>query len=305
MIRNGLLALASATLLGACAQHGTRITSASDMTDRDTASAECRPDQVGDCPAQDLLLATTWVQSSLEFQALNAQIWRQAGQALERVLAQAEISAAPEQQQQDVSGKPPALIVDVDETLLDNSPYQARLVFSDRGFEGPTWTAWVMERQADAVAGAVEFLQQAARLGVTVFYVTNRSAEECPATEDNLRAHGFPIQQASVPVMLCMDPDRGWGSAKGTRRELIAADYRIVMMAGDNLGDFHDDYRGTPEQRAAASARYQDWWGERWIVLPNPMYGSWNDSLIGFDRSIDAEGRREAQRAVLKPKTQR
>ncbi|MCA9637743.1 MAG: hypothetical protein KC420_17070, partial [Myxococcales bacterium] len=211
--------------------------------------------------------------------AATIQAYALARAELERGLADGLRNAAPEQQG-DVRDLPPAVILDVDETVLDNSPYQGWLAQEGRRFEPATWSAWVEARQARAIAGAVEFTRYAASKGVTVFYVSNRDVSGEAATRANLEALGFPINP-DVDTVLLKNEKPDWGSAKGTRRAAVAAGYRIVMLVGDALGDFTDSYKGTIDERAAVVEQAGDAWGSRWILIPNPMYGAWEDAAAG------------------------
>jgi 5'-nucleotidase (lipoprotein e(P4) family) len=239
---------------------------------------------------EDNLNATLWMQTAAEYRAAAIQAWHQAYPALDRMLEARHLSAAPEQ----LSGfadLPPAIIVDVDETVLDNSPYQARLIRDAGEYGSATWDAWCNEASARPIPGAKAFLNAAAAKGVTIFYVSNRTQNLLEVTRKNLVDKGFPMR-AGVETLLMRDEPRGYTGSKGTRRALIAKNYRVVLMAGDNLGDFIDTTRGTPADRFRVIRPYRNWWGERWIMLPNPLYGSWEDSLLGFERGISADVKR-------------
>jgi acid phosphatase len=181
---------------------------------------------------------------------------------------------------------PTAIIVDLDETVLDNSFYQARRALAGGEFDESSWDAWVSEGAAPAVPGAVEFLRAASRAGHKVFYVTNRSCPRgtapgagCPSREATLRnlvALGLP--DAGAPDALLQRGDRPeWsGSSKVSRRNWVAERYRIVALAGDDLHDFVD--RAEYAQRREELAPL---FGTRWFLLPNAMYGSWERALVG------------------------
>ena len=187
---------------------------------------------------------------------------------------------------------PPAVILDVDETVLDNSTFQARLIQSNQSYSSAGWAAWTAEEAAPAIPGALNFCKEAAARGITVFYLTNRKAAEEPATRNNLKKLGFPLSDAT-DVVLTRGEKPAWSSGDKTpRRESIAKRYRILQLFGDNLGDFLEA-EGTPQERVAAANRYADYWGMRWIVLPNPTYGNWEGALFGGDRSLSAEQQRE------------
>jgi acid phosphatase len=225
------------------------------------------------------LNAVLWVQSSAEYAAAAAGIYGAALRALEMGLADSSWTAAAEQDG-DYRRLPAAVILDVDETVLDNTAYQARLIEDGQVYGSETWSAWVSEAQAAAVPGALEFTSAAASAAVTVFYVTNRDAALEDATRANLERLGFPLA-GQTDVILTRGERPEWGSDKSPRRAHIAQRFRIVLLVGDDLNDFVSADRASVVQRSALVERHREDWGTRWIVLPNPMYGSWERSLIG------------------------
>lgn len=255
-------------------------------------------------PADDNLNAVLWMQRSEEYRALVEQTWRAAGDLLEAALADPDWSAlVPEERASTDPARKPAVVVDVDETVLDNTPYQARLVIDGGEYTEPTWDAWVEQRRARALPGAVAFARRAAAKGVTMIYVSNRSARLGPATLDNLRAVGLPVADDSVFLGLgtavpgCVQH----GSEKDCRRRLVSRRYRVLMQFGDQLGDFVAVPGNTPQVRAAVQAKYRDWFGQRWWLLPNPSYGGWEAAAFGNDWTRSRAQRRAAKRAALEP----
>lgn len=247
------------------------------------------------------LNATLWVQTAVEYEASALQAYELAGRMLERALADPTWTAALEQTG-DFSELPPAVILDVDETVLDNGPYQARLIL-DRDVFGPeTWDAWVEERAAAPVPGALEFCVRAAERGVTVFYVTNRRAHLEEATRDNLAAHGFPLAEGVDAVMTRGETEEWDTSDKGPRRRAVAAGYRILLLVGDNMGDFVSAAEGTVAERQEFATEHREAWGSRWITLPNPQYGSWEGAVLGFDYSRPRDEVLESKRRALDPR---
>lgn len=246
--------------------------------------------------AHNNLNAVIWMQTAAEYEGAVRSVFGAAMQTLDRALADPAWDALPpaERGGQRVEGLPPAIIVDADETVIDNSPYQARLIERNAGFDVATWTEWVEARRATAIPGALEFLRGAAQRGVTVFYVTNRSADAKRATYDNLRALGFPMSEPEDTV-LTIDETQGWTSAKGTRRQFVGERYRVLMLMGDNLGDFLDGSRVDVAARSALIEPYRLWWGTRWFMLPNPSYGGWEAAITG-----DADDPVHAKRAALR-----
>lgn len=223
--------------------------------------------------------AVLWMQTSAEYEAMSRQTYAAATRLLPEALADSSWTAALEQGPG--SGDlPPAVILDVDETVLDNSPYAARLIERDAGFTEASWAVWVEEARAEPVPGALDFVRAARAKGIEVFYVTNRLAGLEEATRRNLDAMGFPPGEAE-DVYLLKDEREGWGSDKTSRRAWVAERYRVLMLGGDDLNDFMAGARGTSvEARAELVERHDDMWGSRWFVFANPTYGSWVSPLL-------------------------
>jgi len=237
------------------------------------------------------LNAVLWVQTAAEYQASARQAYAVAEMALDAALADPTWTAATEQQDADFADLPVAVVLDVDETVLDNSPNQARQVLDDRDFTTEMWHEWVREELAGAVPGALEFTQAAAERGIRVFYVTNRRHQVEESTRRNLAALGFPLD-AEVDTVLTRDERPDWGSDKGSRRARVAADHRVLLQIGDNLGDFVSGVDVDRASRQALVERYAEYWGRRWIMLPNPQYGSWAGAIIGFQFGLDRDSKR-------------
>lgn len=267
------------------------------------APAAAAPAAVAATPAHDNLNATAWVQSSVEARMAHRQTWRSAERLLEAALADASWDAlAPNDRVAPVAGLPPAVIVDVDETVLDNSPYQVRLIREDGSFDDATWNAWVDQARATAVAGAPEFARAAAQRGVTMIYLTNREHAKSAVTRRNLEAVGFPPVGESQFLGLGVETPGcvPKGSDKGCRRQFVAQRYRVLMQFGDQLGDFVSVTDNGLAPRAAQLQGFDAWVGQRWFMLANPSYGSWEPALYGNDRSLSPEAQRAAKRAALR-----
>ena len=277
------LVICAALASGSCAA---RTSSPATPPAPPAAASETRP--------HENLNAVAWVQSSVEYEAAAVQAYRLASIQLDAALADTSWSAAIEQTG-DASKLPPAVILDIDETALDNSPFQARGVRDNTPYSEQAWQRWVTEARARAVPGATEFARYAAGKGVTVFFVTNRMSGIEKPTRANLAAAGFPLD-ANVDTVLSRGEKPEWSaSGKGPRRTFIAASYRILLLIGDDLGDFVVNPAGTPDERRAHTAPNADWWGRRWIMLPNPTYGSWERAVIGTSKDPIA-----AKRAALR-----
>lgn len=292
-MRDGLLlrtlsCLSLAAALGACATTDGR------------PPADPAPTASAVVAAHDNLNATLWMQHSAEYVATLRGVFAQAEQQLDAALADPDWDALPIEDRRLGSGfedLPPAIIVDADETLIDNSPFQARAIRDNQPFELQRWEAWTNERRARALPGALEFARHAAERGVTVFYVTNRGHEkEHDATADNLRALGFPVSENLDNLLLLGDP-RAPAREKGERRKWVGERYRVLLMLGDNLGDFIDGVSADADTRARRAAPYAQWWGKRWFMLPNPAYGSWESAI---QRACDLELRQRDARACAR-----
>lgn len=286
------LALALAACASACATTGTQTGSAA-------ATGRC-----GDAPAFAAggERATLWARNSSEYRAVSEGLFVAAQAALAAGLADPAWTAEPSQTG-DLSALPPAVVMDIDETVLDNAEPQAEMLLKGTCFEEfpAVWDAWVAKRSAPAVPGAAGFIRAARAMQdpsgrpVRVIFITNRecapragSASACPQQDDtaaNLAALGLDGPTLADDLMLKGErPD--WESEKLARRQAVAAGYRIVLNVGDDLADFLPDVRrATVADRDAARCAREAWWGRRWFMLPNPMYGSW---LVALGQDLDA-----------------
>jgi 5'-nucleotidase (lipoprotein e(P4) family) len=175
---------------------------------------------------------------------------------------------------------PRAVVVDIDETVLDNSPAQAYGIKNRLPFNLKDWYSWGEMRKAKAIPGAVEFANYAKSEGVRIFYVSNRDEVQKQATIDNLKAAGFPDISAENVVL------RQKESSKEARRLAIAEKYRIVILMGDNLNDLSNVYeQKSVAERFAEVDKAKDLYGNKFIVLPNAMYGEWESAIYRDDKT--------------------
>jgi len=250
----------------------------------------------------EVQLGTLWVQTAAEYEGLTEQAFGMAGDRLAAALADPTWTAAVEQVGTAYADLPPAIIADVDETILDNSPLEARLAVEGIPYSEAVWKEWVELRAAKALPGAKAFLERAHQQGVTIFYVTNRSAEQEVATRDNLKSEGLPLDESEDRVLTKGEND--WGSDKITRRQAVAKTHRILLLLGDDLNDFVSGARAQePETRIELARQHADKWGRQWILLPNPIYGSWEASLYGRDYGLPFEEKLRLKRGYLRPPT--
>lgn len=228
--------------------------------------------------------ATLWQQSSGEARALQYQAFALARLMLDRDLRTHARSKLKR-----------AVVVDVDETVLDNSRFQAGLIVNHEAFNSKAWIDWCNSNRASAIPGAVEFLKYAASHGVRVFYVTNRGMPEKAGTITNLKQQGFPgVSEETLVVRTDV-------SSKEPRRQTISKHYRIVLLCGDNLADFSNIFEGkTIEERNAAVDAARQRFGTQFIVLPNPTYGDWENAVYGYDSHLSEPDKAARRKAALK-----
>ena len=220
--------------------------------------------------------AVLWQQSAGERRALSYQTFTLARMLLDRDLRLNRRSKMKR-----------AVIVDVDDTVLDNSGFQAWRIRNQRPYDEQEWTEWCNRAVATAVPGAVEFLRYANSRGVRVFYISNRKQVEKEGTATNLKQVGFPEVNEQT-LLVKTDPK---SSSKEPRRAAVSSKYRVVLLMGDDLNDFAEVFENskTVSARIAATDRNRAQFGARFIVLPNPMYGHWEDAIYGEGRLTAAE----------------
>ena len=192
--------------------------------------------------------------------------------------------------------KPRAVVVDIDETVLDNSPAQASNVKNRAPFDIKNWYAWGEMRKAKAIPGAVEFLNYATSKGAKVFYVSNRDEVQKQATIDNLKSAGFQDVDTENVVL------RGQESTKEPRRLAISQKYRIAILMGDNLNDLSNVFeRKSVADRFAEVDKTKSEFGARFIVLPNAMYGDWESAIYEYQRLTEAQKAEKRANALELP----
>jgi acid phosphatase len=242
-------------------------------------------------PQDDNLNATLWRENSVEYKANTLGMYQLARIRLDEALADKKWTAATEQTGA-YEELPPAVILDADETVIDNGGYESWLVKAHKEFSGKSYGAWVAAADAKAVPGALEFTKYADSKGVKVFYVTNRTADQEEATRKNMEALGFPMG-GNVDTFLMNKEKEDWTSKKSTRRAFIAKDYRVLLLLGDNYGDFSDDYAKSEADRLASLNANMAHIGHDWIVIANPEYGSFESAPFMGDYKKSPDERRK------------
>jgi 5'-nucleotidase (lipoprotein e(P4) family) len=225
--------------------------------------------------------AILYTQKAAEYRALAYQAFNLARLRLDENLDKKHVKKLPKADRK----MPRAIVVDIDETVLDNSPSNAQSLKTGTPFNTKDWYAYGELRRSKAVPGSVDFLNYAMSKGVKIFYISNRDEVQRQATIDNLKAVGFK-DVVSENVMLRQNGQ----SPKGPRRDVVSAKYRIVLLVGDNLDDFSEVFeRKSVADRYAEVEKARDLWGKRFIVLPNAMYGTWENAIYEYQRLTEAQ----------------
>ena len=234
---------------------------------------------------EQLVMATLWVQTSAEYRALCLQAYNAAKTMLDQDLSEVK------------TDKKRIIIVDGDETTIQTNAYQAYL--SNHDLEYPSrWRDWVAAAGGAAVPGAVEFLNYAAARGVETYYVTNRKiGPEHQGTLDNLKKLGYPFVDSEH---VSYRP-QGADDDKQPRQLALEDKHHVVLYVGDNLDDYPANFFKKPiaeRYRIAESLREE--WGRRYIVLPNPMYGAWDNAIKDYQPGLPAEKQNRLRKSLLR-----
>jgi len=227
-----------------------------------------------------LLLATLYQQKSAEVEALCYQAYNIAELRLNQIL------------ENNPYKKPLAIVVDVDETVLDNSPFEAKSILENSDY--PTyWKEWMELANAKALPGAVEFLNYASSKDVETFYITNRKIEFQDATMKNLQDKCFPhVDDAHIMF-------RTTESNKEARRQKVLETHEIVILMGDNLNDFTDLFEtNSTMERHQNVIDLKNEFGKKFIVLPNAIYGAWADALLKYENLPKEEKLKKLKEAL-------
>jgi acid phosphatase len=254
-------------------------------------------------PHEDLD-ATLWMQTSAEYGAITKVIYRAASDRLQAALADSSWSAIPGIATERASALPPAVILDVDETVLDNSSYQVQLIQNSDEYNPNGWYQFVATESSTAIPGAKEFVDACRAAGIQVFYVTNREANVETHTRANLQSQGLlgPEDENEEDTLLCKNEREDWTTDKTTRRIHVSQSYRVLLLLGDDLNDFvWVGFKPTVADRRAAAEQYDEYWGRKWFPFPNANYGGWERSLYYFQDELPHETKLRKKHEALNP----
>lgn len=233
--------------------------------------------------AQDhLIMATLWYQKSSEMKAIYYQSFNWAKYRLQ------------EKVESDKSDKKKAVVVDIDETMLDNSPFEGKSILTGIAYTKETWKDWCDKVIAEPLPGAVEFSKFAESLGVEVFYISNRSHNFFDVTLKNLQKENFAFADSSH---LLLKTDTG---SKENRRNKVKENFEIVLLIGDNMGDLAEIFEDRSNNYGFDEVdRNKDLFGDKYIILPNPMYGEWESTVLDYKKDLSEHEKYKFRRTKL------
>ncbi len=212
---------------------------------------------------EHLVMGTLWYQRSEECRALYYQAFNIAKISLDNQLKHSK------------SKLPKAVVVDIDETVVDNSPFTVHCIRTGKGYSKALWKEWTDKAVAQATPGSLEFLKYAKSKGVETFYISNRSVKATDSTLKNLQALGFPFADKKHFLFKTTTSD------KTARRNKVLKTHDILIFAGDNIGDFDVLFEDRSENYGFEHVdKYRKMFGSKYIVLPNPMYGGWERQAL-------------------------
>ncbi len=232
--------------------------------------------------SDQLVMSTLWYQSSIERKIISMQAYATARRLLKQNMIRYEGSE-----------KPLAVVLDIDETVLDNSPYEARLIRNNATYSPQSWAEWVMSSEARLIPGVEEFLNVCEGSGVEVFYISNRSAELLEPTSENLQRHNLPF---SDPGHIFLKTET---SDKTERRELLKASHTIILSVGDQFSDFMS-YEIMDFEEARVPPALRDSIARHFVLLPNPMYGDFEKKLYPRGSKTAPAQKLELRRRALR-----
>ena len=201
-----------------------------------------------------------WQKNSAEYFALSYQAYNVAKFRLDEKL-NSELN------------KRPAIVIDLDETVLNNLPYNEMLIDSSEVFTQESWSRWVNKKIATKVPGSLEFIYYAKSKNVKIVYLSNRRDENYNPTKENLINLGYPFDEDTLMLLSDETGDK-------TARRNTLNDYEIIMLLGDNLADFDSVfYKKSNKERIQSVDSLSKMFGDKFIVFPNLIYGDWEDGF--------------------------
>ena len=233
------------------------------------------------------MFTSLYQQKSAEYKALCYQAYN---------LATIKINMLPNYSQAPINrDKPWAVVTDIDETVLDNSAYAVHQGLLGKEYDPQSWYEWSMLSAADSVPGAPAFFKYAASKGVEVFYITNRLENERASTLKNLQKFGLPFADEAHLLL------KTTTSGKEPRRQQVAATHNIALLIGDNLADFSSLFdKKSAIERENNTNISRSAFGDKFIVIPNPVYGDWEGALFNYNYKLSISQKDSIYKTILK-----
>ncbi len=234
-------------------------------------------------------LAALWYRYSAEKEAIYYQTYR---------LAKIALDENHKKHKTLKTGKKAAVVLDIDETVLDNVPQQLKLLQLKQAYTKESWVEWVKQVKAKPLAGSLDFTQYAQNSGVEVFYVSNRYTENIKYSIENLKKYNYPNADTAHVLL------REESGDKTKRRELISKKYDIILLLGDNLCDFSEDFgkRDKSDMGMSVVEKNKNLFGTKYIVFPNPTYGEWEKAIYNNSFKWTEEQKDSLKQLLITPK---
>ena len=235
--------------------------------------------------AETETMGLLWMRTSAEYRALAYQGYNVAMNAVKMAVTD------PSHQR-----KPLAIVLDADETVVDNTKLMGESIVNGNGrFDAPWWRQAVYQGKSQAMPGAVEFLNEVHKQGVEIFYVSNRYAPvNLDVTIQNFKELGFPSVDKDHVLLFEKDSD------KQPRFDMIAKKYYVIVYMGDNAGDFPIGTKGkTLAERNSIIDAHKEDFGTTFVVFPNPAYGSWVSALAKGYQNLSPEEQKQVNNQYL------
>lgn len=236
--------------------------------------------------ADESLSAIAWLQKSAEFQAIASQTFENASQKLEKAVFDNNWTAAIEQfGQEDMKQLPNAIILDLDDTLISTMPYRGELELDNNEHSESRFNRWVEHERVNLVPHVMKLIKKASTLGVRVLLISDRVCKPNPRDPCPIKTKTSKVLSR---VSLAFPKDqmffRGefadWNQDQSSRRKFIAKRYRILMIIGDDINQMIPRASNLPASaRMKLASQYDEMWGNRWFLIPNPVYGGWRDTM--------------------------
>ena len=235
--------------------------------------------------AETETMGLLWMRTSAEYRALAYQGYNVAMNAVKMAVTD------PSHQR-----KPLAIVLDADETVVDNTKLMGESIVNGNGrFDAPWWRQAVHQGKSQAMPGAVEFLNEVHKQGVEIFYVSNRyEPVNLDVTIQNFKELGFPSVDKDHVLLFEKDSD------KQPRFDMIAKKYYVIVYMGDNAGDFPIGTKGkTLAERNSIIDAHKEDFGTFFVVFPNPAYGSWVSALAKGYQNLSPEEQKQVNNQYL------